>query len=183
MVTILMAVYNGGEYLKKQLESIKNQTYREWRLIVRDDMSSDNSVDIISEFALSVSQEVIIKQNNPGTGSAKDNFARLIKDAADAEYIMFSDQDDIWKKDKIEKTLKKMKEIEGKCKRGVPILVHGDVEVVDKDGCVTAKSMFELSHIPVMQSLSSLIIQNNVTGCTMMINNSLLKNLISNLML
>lgn len=178
MVTILMAVYNGGEYLKKQLESIKNQTYREWRLIVRDDMSSDNSVDIISEFALSVSQEVIIKQNNPGTGSAKDNFARLIKDAADAEYIMFSDQDDIWKKDKIEKTLKKMKEIEGKCKRGVPILVHGDVEVVDKDGCVTAKSMFELSHIPVMQSLSSLIIQNNVTGCTMMINNSLLNGVV-----
>ena len=47
MVTVLMAVYNGGEYLKKQLESIKNQTYSEWRLIVRDDMSSDNFGEVI----------------------------------------------------------------------------------------------------------------------------------------
>lgn len=174
MVTVLMAVYNGGEYLKKQLESIKNQTYSEWRLIVRDDMSSDNSVEVIKEFADSVSQEVIIKKNNPGSGSAKNNFARLIKDAAGSEYVMFSDQDDIWKEDKIEKTLEKMKQAEGSAKSDVPVLVHGDVEVVDKDENITAESMFKLSHIPVRQELPGLIIQNNVTGCTMMINAALL---------
>lgn len=174
MVTVLMAVYNGGEYLKKQLESIKNQTYSEWRLIVRDDMSSDNSVEVIKEFADSVSQEVIIKKNNPGSGSAKNNFARLIKDAAGSEYVMFSDQDDIWKEDKIEKTLVKMKQAEGSAKSDVPVLVHGDVEVVDKDENITAESMFKLSHIPVRQELPGLIIQNNVTGCTMMINAALL---------
>ena len=153
MVTVLMAVYNGGEYLKKQLESIKNQTYSEWRLIVRDDMSSDNSVEVIKKFADSVSQEVIIKKNNPGSGSAKNNFARLIKDAAGSEYVMFSAQDDIWKEDKIEKTLEKMKQGEGSAKSDVPVLVHGDVEVVDKDENITAESMFKLSHIPVRQEL------------------------------
>ncbi len=173
MVTILMAVYNGEEYIEKQLQSIKEQTYSNWRLIVRDDLSNDRSMQILEEFKNNVSNEVIIKQNNPGSGSAKNNFARLLNDAADSEYIMFSDQDDIWKRDKIKRTLNAMKKLEHNNK-DVPLLVHGDVEVVDVSGNIMAGSMFELSHIPAVQSLSGLLIQNNVTGCTMMINSALL---------
>ena len=64
MVTILMAVYNGEEYIEKQLQSIKEQTYSNWRLIVRDDLSNDRSMQILEEFKNNVSNEVIIKQNN-----------------------------------------------------------------------------------------------------------------------
>ena len=51
MITIIMAAYNGQEYINEQLESIKNQTYRDWRLVVRDDGSSDKTVDILKKFA------------------------------------------------------------------------------------------------------------------------------------
>ena len=58
MITILMAVYNGEKYLKEQLESIRLQDYSDWRLIVRDDCSSDKSVQILKNFASSVPNEV-----------------------------------------------------------------------------------------------------------------------------
>ena len=74
MITIIMAAYNGQEYINEQLESIKNQTYRDWRLVVRDDGSSDKTVDILKKFAKEVEQEVIIKVNEEPSGSAKREF-------------------------------------------------------------------------------------------------------------
>lgn len=72
MVTILMAVYNGGAYLKEQLESIRRQTYTKWKLIVRDDGSSDNSAEVLSRFAASTDNEVQVLVNDPAEGSAKE---------------------------------------------------------------------------------------------------------------
>ena len=71
MITIIMAAYNGQEYINEQLESIKNQTYRDWRLVVRDDGSSDKTVDILRKFAEEVEQEVIIKINEEPSGILK----------------------------------------------------------------------------------------------------------------
>lgn len=173
MVTILMAIYNGEQYLKEQLDSLKNQTDKRWRLIVRDDGSSDNSVQILKEFSKSVDNEVLIYSNNPPSGSAKNNFAKLINDALDADYIMFSDQDDVWKKDKIKLSMDKMKKFEEKYGKNIPILVHGDLEVVNDNMKVISSSMFKYSDIRPRASLMQLLIQNNVTGCTMLINKSL----------
>lgn len=131
MITIIMAAYNGQEYINEQLESIKNQTYRDWRLVVRDDGSSDKTVDILKKFAKEVEQEVIIKVNEEPSGSAKRNFARLLQDVQNSSYVMFTDQDDIWKKDKIEVTYNAMLDAEKKYGSKTPILVHGDVEVID----------------------------------------------------
>ena len=170
-----MATYNGQEYIKEQLESIKNQTLTDWRLVVRDDRSSDKTVEIIKKFADEIDNEVIVKVNDEPSGSAKKNFSLLLKDANNADYVMFCDQDDIWKKDKIEVTLKKMKQAEELYGRDIPLLVHGDVEVIDENGNVTAGSMFELSHIDADSKLSKILIQNHVTGCTMMCNNTLVQ--------
>lgn len=112
MITIIMAAYNGQEYINEQLESIKNQTYRDWRLVVRDDGSSDKTVDILKKFAKEVEQQVIIKVNEEPSGSAKRNFARLLQDVQNSSYVMFTDQDDIWKKDKIEVTYNAMLDAE-----------------------------------------------------------------------
>lgn len=175
MVTILMAVYNGGSYLKEQLESIRRQTYTKWKLIVRDDGSSDGSAEVLAEFAASTDNKVSVFINNPAEGSAKKNFARLIKDAYGSQYIMFCDQDDVWKEDKIETSIKAMKKLESKYGSGIPLLVHGDLEVASKDMDIIAGSMFGLSHIKRHPSLAELVIQNNVTGCTMIINGPLCK--------
>ena len=96
MITIIMAVYNGQEYIREQLESLKDQTYTEWRLVIRDDRSSDKTAEIVKKFSDEVEQEVIFKVNEKPSGSAKNNFALLINDAKESDYVMFCDQDDIW---------------------------------------------------------------------------------------
>lgn len=173
MITIIMATFNGQEYIEEQLNSIRTQTYKDWKLVVRDDGSKDKTVDILQKFAKEVEQEVIIKVNEKPSGSAKKNFALLLQDVQDDSYVMFTDQDDVWKKDKIEVTYSAMRSAEKKYGTKTPILVHGDVEVIDGSGSVVADSMFALSHIDENSGLSKLIIQNHVTGCTMMCNRSL----------
>ena len=174
MITIIMAVYNGQEYIREQLESLKDQTYTEWRLVIRDDRSSDKTAEIVKKFSDEVEQEVIFKVNEKPSGSAKNNFALLINDAKESDYVMFCDQDDIWKKDKIEITYNKMKQAEERYGRDFPLLVHGDVEVIDENGNINADSMFEMSHINADSKLPQILIQNHVTGCTMMCNKKLI---------
>lgn len=174
MITIIMAVYNGQEYIREQLESLKDQTYTEWRLVIRDDRSSDKTAEIVKKFSDEVEQEVIFKVNEKLSGSAKNNFALLINDAKESDYVMFCDQDDIWKKDKIEITFNKMKQAEERYGRDFPLLVHGDVEVIDENGNINADSMFEMSHINADSKLPQILIQNHVTGCTMMCNKKLI---------
>lgn len=174
MITIIMAVYNGQEYIREQLESLKDQTYTEWRLVIRDDRSSDKTAEIVKKFSDEVEQEVIFKVNEKPSGSAKNNFALLINDAKESDYVMFCDQDDIWKKDKIEITFNKMKQAEERYGRDFPLLVHGDVEVIDENGNINSDSMFEMSHINADSKLPQILIQNHVTGCTMMCNKKLI---------
>ena len=174
MITIIMAVYNGQEYIREQLESLKDQTYTEWRLVIRDDRSSDKTAEIVKKFSDEVEQELIFKVNEKPSGSAKNNFALLINDAKESDYVMFCDQDDIWKKDKIEITFNKMKQAEERYGRDFPLLVHGDVEVIDENGNINADSMFEMSHINADSKLPQILIQNHVTGCTMMCNKKLI---------
>ena len=174
MITIIMAVYNGQEYIREQLESLKDQTYTEWRLVIRDDRSSDKTAEIVKKFSDEVEQEVIFKVNEKPSGSAKNTFALLINDAKESDYVMFCDQDDIWKKDKIEITFNKMKQAEERYGRDFPLLVHGDVEVIDENGNINADSMFEMSHINADSKLPQILIQNHVTGCTMMCNKKLI---------
>lgn len=172
MVSILMAVYNGETYLQEQLSSIEGQTVKDWNLIVRDDGSSDQTKEIIREFAGRVSQKVTLLEADSGEHGAKYNFFALLNETQDS-YIMFCDQDDIWKKDKIEKTVARMQFIEEQAP-GTPVLVHTDLEVVDAKGNTISKSFFDSANLNKNPSTAQLLLQNHVTGCTLMINKALL---------
>jgi glycosyltransferase involved in cell wall biosynthesis len=94
-VDILLATYNGGEFLADQLASIERQTFSEWRLIVRDDGSTDNTVLILEEFRECYPDKVLLiedLEHNLGPGR---NFERLLG-YSDAPYFFFCDQDDVW---------------------------------------------------------------------------------------
>ena len=174
MVTVVMAVYNGADYLERQLESIAAQSYKDWRLVIRDDGSSDDTVKVLKDFAADYQDRVYILEDGEPSGSAKNNFAILLEEVSDNEYVMCCDQDDIWMPDKIRVTLDKMLSAEKKFGKSCPVLVHGDVEVVDEDEDVIADSMFSYSNIPPDSTLGQLLVQNNVTGCTMMMNRALI---------
>lgn len=171
MVTVLLAVYNGEKYLKAQIDSLLNQTVKDIKIIIRDDGSTDNSPFIINEYCEKYSQ-IVSKLSGKATGSAKCNFAELLYNCDD-DYIMFCDQDDVWLPQKIEKTLDAMKSAEGE-NRETPVLVHSDLKVVDQDLNVISNSFFEFQRLNQDSiTLPKLLVQNYVTGCTVMINRAL----------
>lgn len=170
MVTVLLAVYNGEKFLKQQIDSILDQTVTDIKIIIRDDGSTDNSLKIIDNYC-DKHPQIISKLEGAPTGSAKQNFAELLKNC-DSDYIMFCDQDDVWLPDKIEKTLTAMKSAESGEK--TPVLVHTDLKVVDQNLNVISPSFFEFQQLKQDKiSLPQLLVQNYVTGCTVMINRAL----------
>ena len=171
-VYILMATYNGEKYLKEQIDSILNQTYKNWRLIIHDDNSTDNTLNLIKEYVEKYPEKIILIDDDISTGGAKENFAYLLNKIDDNfDYIMFSDQDDVWFENKIELTLNKMIETERKYSKK-PILVHTDLKVVDENLNVIAESMIRYQKIDInnQKYIKFLALENVVTGCTVMIN-------------
>lgn len=173
-IVILMATFNGDRYLKEQINSILRQTYSDWHLVIRDDGSTDNTVNILNFYKNAYPDKISVIVNKSNKHGAKENFLFLSKIALKKQYkyIMYSDQDDIWKIDKIDITLRKLKEIEKD--KNIPVLVHTDLEVVDNNLNVIAPSFIKYSKLDNNDSFSHLLIQNNITGCTMLINRALL---------
>ena len=101
MVDILMATYNGEAFVGEQIESIIRQTYTDWRLLVHDDGSADATKAIVKKYADEDNRIRLIEDGIVGLGVAR-NFIHLLE-YADAEYIMFCDQDDIWLPDKTQR--------------------------------------------------------------------------------
>lgn len=108
--SVVMATYNGVEYLQEQLESLKNQTEKIDEVIICDDRSNDNTVEMIRNYIRENALEDIwsIYVNEENLGYA-DNFHKALM-MADGDYIFFADQDDIWMPDKIEQMVKVMEE-------------------------------------------------------------------------
>ena len=123
MISIAMATYNGEKYLKEQIDSILNQSIQEFELVVCDDCSTDNTWSMLEEYAQHDNRITII-ENEKNLG-VKHNFEKAIS-LTKGEFIAFSDQDDIWLKEKVEKSVEKLK------KEDLDI-VFTDLEVVDEN--------------------------------------------------
>lgn len=174
MVDILLATYNGEKYIKEQIMSILAQSYKDWHLYIQDDCSSDGTFEIVSEFQRKYPEQITVKRNEEPSGSAKANFMSMLQ-LANANYIMFADQDDVWRKTKIEKTLNVMKKLEHSLGMDKPALVHTDLFIADEKMKLLQPSMFKYQGLNgKYKSVNRLLAQNNVTGCTMMINRTLL---------
>ncbi len=174
MVSILMAVYNGEKYLAQQIESILAQNFTDWKLVICDDRSSDSSFEIIEKFSDMYPDKIVAYRNEVPTGSAQANFMNMLK-YSDTEYTMFSDQDDVWLPEKIALTLTEMKRME-KAHGDVPLLVHTDMAVVDSDLSEIEHSFMKYCGLNARKkTLNYLVVQNNISGCTMMINRALLE--------
>ena len=120
-VQILLATYNGEKYLKHQLESILKQDYEQWGLLIADDCSSDNTLSIIEEFVAKDKRISTLPMLNNNIGSS-ETFFRLLR-CADADYVMFCDQDDVWMPCKIRSSMSKMREMEVRYGSSAPINV------------------------------------------------------------
>lgn len=167
-----MATYNGAAYLQEQLESIINQTYTDWELWVRDDLSTDNTPELLAAYAAKDARIKVL--DLPGKhGSAAINFSVLFNYTAQHTngYIMFSDQDDIWLKDKVEKSLNYIKTLESHVRSDMPVLVYANFQFVAADGAIIDKDI----PIPASLALKGMMTENHAYGCTMILNPALVK--------
>jgi len=107
----LLAAYNGESFIIEQLQSILIQTFKPYKILINIDQSSDKTDSIVREFA-KINPEIQILNSNKRFGSAASNFIHLLKntDLTEVEYIALADQDDIWKEDKLEKAIQKLKQ-------------------------------------------------------------------------
>lgn len=179
-VTILLASYNGAAFISEQIESILNQTYKNWQLIIRDDLSEDATVTIIKNFRQKFPAKIYLIIDDLGNLGSVKNFDVLLQNSLNAEYIMFCDQDDVWLPQKIEITLNEMVRIEQQYVLKKPILVHTNFVYVDEVlKPITSKKNYTALKAKNLD-FNHLLAQNPVYGCTMMINKPLL-NLVGNI--
>lgn len=170
-IAILLSTYNGEEFIHEQIDSLFSQNIDNIDVIVRDDKSMDGTVKILKSYK---SLNILDSDKNLGVIGS---FEKLLKSAVDYnkyDYYMFCDQDDIWEYNKIERTLIKMQELEKRYGFDIPILVHTDLTVVNDQLEMISESMWDYNNIePSENSFNKLLVQNTVTGCTMMINKKL----------
>jgi glycosyltransferase involved in cell wall biosynthesis len=167
-ISVALASYNGVKFLSDQLDSILNQTHKPAEIIVCDDLSKDETHDILTAYH----QKGLIKYyKNENRLGPIGNFQKAIS-LCTGEYIALSDQDDIWFKDKLEVCLNKMQEIERDPSK--PSLVYSDLEVVDENLSVINPSLWKhLLAKPEKETFYTLLFGNVVTGCTMVMNKSM----------
>lgn len=172
-VTILLATYNGEKYISHQLNSILSQSYTNWHLIIRDDVSKDNTPDIIEKYRELYPDKIEVLNNSGINKGSLLNFGTLLQAAGNARYIMFCDQDDEWLINKIEVTFLKMRELEKKYGLSYPIMIYTNFQYVDEHlKIIRSKAEFDVNRIKNF-GFSHLLAQNPVYGCTGMINRSL----------
>lgn len=171
-VLILLASYNGSRYIHEMVDSIIAQDYTDWHLVLSDDGSKDNTPEILEAYAAKMPEKITHYRSGMRFGNAQDHFMHLLRQFRDAPYVMFCDQDDVWHSDKIRKTLEKMKQIEED--PAIPAMVHTDLRVVDGELREIDPSFVAFSKLDGHRlSLNGLLMQNVVTGCTMMLNRAL----------
>jgi glycosyltransferase involved in cell wall biosynthesis len=165
VIEIIMGTYNGERFLQDQLYSLLGQTYTRWRLLVRDDGSTDTTINLLKSIALTDSRVCIITDDLGNLGFSQ-NFFLLLKQTT-ASYVMFCDQDDIWLPQKIEATLREMIRI-GVQHPGKPTLVHCDATVVDSNLAMLRKRFVRTR--ARRPGLSGMLFANSVQGAASMIN-------------
>jgi glycosyltransferase involved in cell wall biosynthesis len=172
-VDILLAAYNGGNYISCQIDSVLNQMGSGCRLLIRDDESSDNTLSIVRQYASENSNIILLEDQDSRLGIC-GNYNRLLQNS-NADYIAFCDQDDVWLPGHISKSLAAIKTMEWQSGVDTPVLAHTDLVVVDENLRTIAPSFWAYGNLNPLHGcrLNKLLVQNVVTGCATTINRAL----------
>jgi glycosyltransferase involved in cell wall biosynthesis len=159
-IQVLLSTYNGEKYLRPLLDSVLAQDHPRLELLVRDDGSSDRTPAILQEYAAVSPRMRVFPGGHLGIAAS---FFQLLKDSSkDADFLAFSDQDDIWEEDKCSRAVEFLE----RCSPAVPALYCSRVAMVDKD-----LNRIRLSNIPPRGlSFQNALVESTVWGCTMVIN-------------
>lgn len=170
--TILLAAYQGETFLPAQLASLSGQTARDFSILYQDDGSTDRTPEILREYAQEDSRFRPAGQQGRHLGAA-GNFLSLLRQA-EGDLLLLCDQDDLWMPEKVARMRAACVSAAANLPEGTPLLVHADAAVIDAGGKVLAPSFFRLQGWdPEATGLNRLLVQNNATGCMMLLNRPL----------
>lgn len=148
LVSIVMPAYNSSATIEQSINSVREQSFSQWELIVVDDCSNDHTINIVKELSDQDERIKLIKLNkNSGAGTARN---RAIKDSK-GRYIAFLDSDDLWSPEKLEKQIDFMHQ------SGTPF-TYTRYEVLNSNG--NRKELF-----PPHQATYTSILRTNYIGC------------------
>lgn len=171
-IDILLATFNGEKFLSKQLDSLLKQTYSDFKIIIRDDGSTDSTLKIIEKYKKKYPKKISLVTDDKKNVGATQNFGILLENS-NADYIFFCDQDDVWLSNKVAISLQKMKQIENK-EIAIPCLIFSDMKAINETGNITHQSVWQELHLhPNFFTLNRLLVQNIPHGCTMLINKAM----------
>lgn len=161
-VCVYMSTYNGEQYIEEQINSILNQRNVKVIICIRDDGSKDNTIAIIKDYIDKGCP--IILESGENIGYAK-SFLQISNKKVDADYYAFSDQDDVWKKDKLIRAISMMKGQEG------AVLYGGNIFITDENlqyrGADCNKKEFEVKRERILRYYA---LGYNLYGCSMVWN-------------
>lgn len=157
LISIALCTYNGERYLKEQIDSILAQTYKHIEIIVVDDCSSDNTVALLEEYTQKANLRYVMNEKNQGFVKS---FERAIS-LCEGEYILLSDQDDVWETDKIQILLDAMEN---------HVLVYSNAKLVDEHLAPLGKNLLDSHKINCFSGSNNkaFVFKNCISGNTLM---------------
>ncbi len=175
-IDIAMPAYNCAAWIDDLLNSILSQDYTDWRIIARDDDSSDNTAAILQRWQERLKERFVVLEDSSKTNLGMiGNYDAVLKRSA-ARWVMLADPDDVWLPNKISKALDVMDAAEKACEANTPILVCSDAAVVDDHLKEIAPSYWRwLNQNPELLSVfHRTIVESAALTSTMMVNRALL---------
>lgn len=173
-IEVVLPTYNGVAFLEQQIESIAAQTVRPRRLLIRDDGSTDGTLELLKDLSCRYIDWIVLLSDDERLGCIA-NVNRLLEFST-APYVALADQDDLWDDDKLERSLNLLIDLE--CRHGcqIPLVVHSDLRLIDAEGKCLGKSFLATQRLnPYFDSLHDLFITNVVTGCTVVLNRACIR--------
>jgi glycosyltransferase involved in cell wall biosynthesis len=178
-VDIILPTYNSARFLDAQIASIVRQSHQEWCLFIRDDGSTDQTVQLIQDWQAR-DQRIHLLEATGHLGLSMG--LRTLVAATKGQWIFLADHDDVWLDNKVECMLAAAREHGVLLENRHPVLVHSDLVVVDSNLQVLAPSLWRFLNIDRQPNTSTgLLRRNRVTGCATMINRCLADRLVATL--
>lgn len=161
LISIIMAAYNAEKTIEVAINSVINQTYKDWELIIVNDCSKDATLDIISSFALK-DERIRVINNSINSGASQTRHNGLMESRG--EWIAILDSDDMWTNDKLEKQISLQEQT------GAELLFTGSAFMND-----AGQRLDWILHVPEKIGYKKLLKQNLISNSSVLVKTDLFK--------